>query len=166
MRHDILHITLCIIILGVGFSGCRASKTIQRDQTIQTNTEKFESINESVNSEAVTAESSDRSGSEVNQSYTRITEFDSAGTVRRVQETWRDRQRIDLVTEERTVRTVSVAEKNQQITIRDTTSTVTNEVVEVKTDSRPIQGFEWFWTVLSGVLILAVIIYIIYNRRK
>lgn len=166
MRHDILHITLSIILLGVGFSGCKSNRVIQKHETSRTDYQRIETVKDSIRVSTGTIESSERSGSEVDQTFTRVTEFDSTGTVRRVQETWRDRQRIDLVTEERSGRTVSVKNTDQQITIRDTTSTITNEVIEVNTDSRPIQGFEWFWVVLSGVLVLAVIIYIIYNRTK
>ncbi|MDD4778833.1 MAG: hypothetical protein PHV53_11175, partial [Fermentimonas sp.] len=141
-------------------------RVIQKHETSRTDYQRIETVKDSIRVSTGTIESSERSGSEVDQSFIRITEFDSTGTVRRIQETWRDRQRIDLVAEERSGRTVSVKNTDQQITIRDTTSTITNEVKEVNTDSRPIQGLEWFWVVLSGVLVLTVIIYIIYNRIK
>jgi uncharacterized protein YcfL len=164
-RSSMLISTIILLAL-LSLIGCRSKRNTSRYELHTVESERVERVIDSIRIVEDNQQTTERRGSETDQSFSRITEFDSTGTVRRIQETWRDRQRIDVVTKERFGRTVSVAETNQQIIIRDTASTVTNEVAEVKTDSRPIQGFEWFWIVLSGVLVLTVIIYIIYNRLK
>jgi uncharacterized protein YcfL len=165
-NHNGVLISTIILLALLSLVGCRTKRNTSRYEIHNAGSERVERLTDSIRIVEDSQQTTERSGSETDQSFTRVTEFDSTGTVRRIQETWRDRQRIDVVTKERFGRTVSVAETNQQIIIRDTASTVTNEVAEVKTDSRPIQGFEWFWIVLSGVLVLTVIIYIIYNRLK
>lgn len=165
-NHNSVLISTIILLALLSLVGCRTKRNTSRYELHTVGSERVERLTDSIRIVEDNQQTTERSGSEVDQSFIRITEFDSTGTVRRIQETWRDRQRIDLVAEERSGRTVSVKNTDQQITIRDTTSTITNEVKEVNTDSRPIQGFEWFWVVLSGVLVLTVIIYIIYNRIK
>jgi uncharacterized protein YcfL len=164
-RSSMLISTIILLAL-LSLIGCRSKRNTSRYELHTVGSERVERVIDSIRIVEDNQQTTERRGSETDQSFSRITEFDSTGTVRRIQETWRDRQRVGLVTEERSGRTVSVTETDQQLTIRDTTSTVTSEVVEVKTDSRPIQGFEWFWVVLSAVLVLTVIIYIIYNRLK
>ena len=165
-NHNGVLISTIILLALLSLVGCRTKRNTSRYELHTVESERVERLTDSIRIVEDNQQTTDRSGSETDQSFTRITEFDSTGTVRRIQETWRDRQRVYLVNEERSARTVSVKNTDQQITIRDTTSTVSSEVVEVKTDSRPIQGFEWFWIALSGVLVLTVIIYIIYNRLK
>lgn len=129
-------------------------------------TEKVENKTESVRTIDTENIRAEQRGSEDEQSYTRRIEFDSAGRVQTVSETWRDRRLSNFSTEERDARVVSVVDTEISIETKDTLSVDTQELSNIDTDSRPIQGIEWMWVILSVVLIATVIIYIIYNRVK
>lgn len=146
--------------------GCRAKKDSSRHESYALGSERTERRTDSIRVMEVVEERSERSGSEVEQSFTRVTEFDSTGRVRSIQETWRDRQQGNVASKERTERIVSVEGSETNITAKDTVSVIAQETAKVDTDSRLIQGVEWIWVILSVVLITAVILYIIYNRVK
>lgn len=146
--------------------GCRAKKDSSRHESYVMGSERTERRTDSIRTLEVVEERSERSGSEVERQYTRTTEYDTTGRVQAVSETWRDRRLSNVSSEERDARTVSVAGMSVDIIERDTSTTIISEVVKVDTDSRPIQGAEWFWIILSSILIATVIIYIIYNRIK
>lgn len=141
------------------FGGCRAKKEIQRREEITTEAERIERSVDSVRIKEISERSTEKNESELNQTYTRIIEYDTTGTVRRVQESWRNRQRIDLVAEERIGRTFSVSNSKKEIISRDTSSTIINEMVLETSDDRPVQGAEWLWVILGGaVIVIAIII--------
>lgn len=146
--------------------GCRAKKDSSRHESYVMGSERIERRTDSIRTLEVVEERSERSGSEAEQSFTRVTEFDSTGSVRKVSETWWDRQQGDMASEERTERTVSVEGSEIIIADKDTVSVIAQETTKIDTDSRLIQGVEWIWVILSVVLITAVILYIIYNRVK
>lgn len=166
MRYDFIHIIAVALLCCVSLNSCRAKKSIQRTEETTSRTERVERSVDTTRVTAVEEQIFERSGSETEQSYIRVTEFDSTGSVRKVSETWRDRQLSRLDTKERHARTVSIAGVSEDIVVSDTSSTVVNEVVKVDTDSRPVQGIEWLWVVLSIALIVAVILYIIYNKVR
>ena len=166
MRYDFIHIIAVALLCCATLNSCRAKKSIQRTEETTSRTERVERSVDTTRVTAVDEERSERSGSEVEQTFTRVTEFDSTGSVRKVSETWRDRQLSRLDTKERHARVVSVAGVSEDIAVSDTSSTVVNEMVKVDTDSRPVQGIEWLWVVLSIALIVAVILYLIYNKVR
>jgi|JMBX01.1.fsa_nt_gb hypothetical protein len=166
MRYDFIHIIAVALLCCVSLNSCRAKKDIQRNEETTSRTERVERFVDTTRVTAVDEERSERSGSEVEHTFTRVTEFDSTGSIRKVSETWRDRQLSRLDTKERHARTVSIAGVSEDIIVSDTSSTVVNEMVKVDTDSRPVQGIEWLWVVLSVALIASVVLYIIYNRVK
>lgn len=146
--------------------GCRAKKDSSRHESYVMGSERTERRTDSIRVMEVVEERSERSGSEVEQSFTRITEFDSTGSIRKVSETWWDRQSGSVVIQERSSRAVSVATSESNIIRKDTVTAVVQETIKIETDSRLIQGVEWIWVVLSFVLITTVVLYIIFNRKK
>ena len=174
MKYDIrniinrFHLLVGAIFLMCLFSliSCRAKKDTSRHESYAVESERIERRIDSIRTLEVVEERSDRSGSEVEQSFTRVTEFDSTGSIRKVSETWRDRQQGSVASEERTERTLSLEGSKTIITTRDSSTVVKQEKTKTDTDSRPIQGSDWLWVILSVVLITAVILYIIYNRVK
>lgn len=164
-RVSLFHWAIIFLCL-FSFVGCRAKKDSSRHESYALEFERMERRIDSVRTMEVVEQKSERSGSETEQSYTRITEYDTTGSVQRISETWRDRRLSNLVTEERDARTVSVSNSEQQISIKDSADIRISETSHTTTDSRPIQGIEWMWVILSVVLITAVILYIIYNRVK
>jgi hypothetical protein len=151
-----------VIFLG----GCRTQKDVQRGETTNRVYERNEQIKDVTRLEVRGVETSERSGFEINKSYIRVTEFDTTGAIRSISEAWGDRQRSDMATEERTARAVSMNEKEQDVAERDSSSTIINETVHSKADSRPIQGSEWGWVIITGAVILVSCILIIAKRRK
>ena len=166
MRYDFIHIIAITLLCSVVFSSCRAKKDLQRNEETNSRSERVERFVDTTRVTAVEEQRTDKRGSEVERQYTRTTEYDTTGRVQAVSETWRDRRLSNVSSEERDARTVSVAGMSVDIIERDTSTTIISEVVKVDTDSRLIQGAEWFWIILSLILIATVIIYIIYNRIK
>lgn len=166
LNHNSLFICAIALLALLSITSCRAKRETSRNESYTVGTERLERRSDSIHTVELSQQRAERSGSEVEQSYTRITEFDTTGTIQRVSETWRDRQLSNLDTEERTGRTVSVTQTEQQIVELDTSYATISETSHTTTDSRPVQGVEWIWVILSVVLIATVIIYIIYNRRK
>ncbi len=174
MRYDIrnivnrFHLLIGAVFLMCLLSliGCRAKKNTSRHESYVVGSERVERRTDSIRTLEIVEERSERSGSEFERQYTRTTEYDIEGAIRRISETWWDRQQGDMASEERTERIVSVEGSDTNITAKDTVSAVAQETTKIDTDSRPIQGVEWIWVILSVVLISAVILYIINNRRK
>lgn len=174
MNHDIRNIinrnslligVIAVLVLLL-LTSCRSSKSTFRNGSYAMAVERVERRLDSIRIVESTTQRSEHSGSEAERVFSRVTEYDSTGTIRSVQETWRDRRLSNVSSEERDTRTVSVANTDEHIFTRDTVHVVVSETSQIKSDSRPVQGYEWFWIILSIVLIATVIIYIIYNRVK
>jgi hypothetical protein len=165
MKNDYICFIIIILFLGIGLGSCRAKKNIQRVEEASAGNERIERVVDTARTVEISTETEDIRGSEIDQIYTKITDYDSTGTViRRVSEEWRNRQSADMAIRDRRQGAVSVTGKRVVIEERDTSHVLTNEITNTDTDSRLIQGTEWIWVILSITLILAVIIYMIYNK--
>lgn len=174
MNHDIRNIinrnslligVIAVLVLLL-LTSCRSSKSTSQNGSYAMAVERVERRLDSIRIVESTTQRSEHSGSEAERVFSRVTEYDSTGTIRSVQETWRDRQLSNVSANERAGRAVSVANTDEHIFTRDTVHVVVSETSQIKSDSRPVQGYEWFWIILSLVLIVAVILYIISNRIK
>lgn len=164
MKNDHIYFII-IILLGIGICSCRAKKNIQRVEEASAGTERIEQVIDTARTVEISTEREDIRGSEIDQIYTKITDYDSTGTViRRVSEEWRNRQSADMAIRDRRQESVSVTAKQVVIEERDTSQVSINEITNTDTDSRLIHGSEWIWVILSITLVLAVIIYMIYNK--
>lgn len=166
MRHDFIYITLSIILVSFGFNSCRAKKNIERNSEVTERIERTERSVDSIRFAEKQDEKTERIGLTADQWYVKHTEFDSIGRVRSVSETWRNRRHSDMASEERTGRTVSVIVSGNEVIETDTSSIITQEYSNIQTDSRPVQGLEWFWVISSGVLILSIVIYLLFNKNE
>lgn len=166
MRYDLIHIIAIALLCCFAFNGCRAKKNIEKNETTVESTERVERTVDTTRTMETEEFKTERSGSESEQVFTRVIEYDTTGRVQRISETWRDRQQGSLVVQERSAQAVSLTGESKEIIERDTTATVMNETVKVNTDSRPVQGVEWIWVILSIALIAAVVLYIIYNKVR
>lgn len=164
MKNGAIYHIISLLLVSFIVFGCRSTKNIERNEATKTGSLRIERSSDTIRTIEVRNQRSNRSVSELEQIYSRVTEFDSTGSVRRVSEEWRDRRYSDLADEERDERAVSVAGSEEEVITRDTTSVIVRETIHNKTDSRPIQGADWFWVILSAVLILTVVIYLIYNK--
>lgn len=166
MRYDLIHIIAIALLCCFAFNGCRAKKNIEKNETTVERTERVERTVDTTRTMETEEFKTERSGSESEQVFTRVIEYDTTGRVQRISETWRDRQQGSLVVQERSAQAVSLTGESKEIIERDTTATVMNETVKINADSRPVQGVEWIWVILSIALIAAVVLYIIYNKVR
>ncbi|MDD4778908.1 MAG: hypothetical protein PHV53_11565 [Fermentimonas sp.] len=166
MRYGFIHIAVFALLVGVSFNSCRAKKDFERNTQISERTERTERSVDSTRNTETEHEKTERIGLTEDNFYIRTTEYDPEGRIRSISETWRDRRHSDMAYEERSKESVSLSGSEKEIVEADTSTVITNETLETTNDSRPVQGFEWFWTVASGVLILSLIIYQLINKKN
>lgn len=166
MNHGFYNFVGVAIIFLLVCSGCRGIRVSSRNQTKTSRTERVERSVESTRSTELEEQRAEHRGSEAERVFTRTTEYDSTGSIQRVSETWRDRRLSNVSAEERTTRVVSIDSTETNIVTHDTTSVIVQEKTSIENDSRPIQGFEWVWVILTLTLLISVAIYILVNRFK
>ena len=166
MRHDFIYITLSVILVCVGFNSCRAKKDFERNTQISERTERTERSVDSTRNSENEYWKTERIGLTDDNIYIRTTEFDAEGRIRSISETWRDRRHSDMANEERSKESVSLSGSEKEIIEADTSTVIVNEKTKTTNDSRPVQGFEWFWAVASGILILSLVIYLLINKKN
>jgi len=80
------------------------------------------------------------------------------GNVRTIQEVWRRIGRFELDLFERSGSYLSLNGMSTVTSDRDSSTVVTDERQDLRTDSRPVQGFEWLWAIVGvGIIIFIVI---------
>lgn len=163
MKHGIIHIIACALLLGTMLGSCRAKKDFESSETVQRKTERVERHADTVGVVEVEKRRTDRSGSEIDHSYTRVIEFDGSGGIQSVSESWRDRRSSDVVVQERHSELVSVAASEKEVIERDSSSVIIHETKHTTADSRPVQGFEWVWIIVG---VMAAVVLILFFRQK
>lgn len=150
-------ILLCCTNLG----GCRTGKSVQKItgfERVQHSTET------SVDKQKETTEASTDlriDTKEEIQEYTRTTELDTLGNIRRVQESWRGVGRSKLVVLRDTGRTVSWVDRVKMSQANETISEQTNESSKMISDSRPVQGVEWLFIMIgAGILLFLAFLFL------
>lgn len=166
MRYGIIRIAVFALLVGVSFNSCRAKKDFERNTQISKRTERTERSVDSTRTSDIENEKTERIGLTEDNFYIRTTEFDGEGRVRSISEAWRDRRHSDMANEERSKESVSLSGSEKEITETDTSTVIVDEISETTNDTRLVQGFEWFWAVASGVLILSLIIYQLINKKN
>lgn len=167
MRNGYIHIIICALLLCFSASSCRAKKDLERKEEVMESYQRIEHSADSLRIEEIRTDCVVQISDELVRSYTRVTEFDSSGTIiRRLQESWWDRRRGDVSLQDDRSETVSIAGSQKLVEEKDTTMAEIHEISHASTDSRPVQGVEWIWVILSLVLILGVVIYIIHNKKR
>lgn len=165
-QHVFIYCIIISICLGISLSGCRAKKSLQKTQENTTIVERSERYSDSTRTEQKSTVHIDRSRDENERSYTRTTEYDSTGNIRRISEEWRDRQSSDLVVRDHRQESISVTGSEKQVIEEDSSSTVIRETMHIQSDSRPVQGAEWLWVIVAGTLVLSVVIFVIIKKTR
>lgn len=165
MRHGIVHITFVFLFLGV-LAGCNAQKRMSRNAEEQARTERTETktADSRVKEESQTDISTQTN--EQDRTYVRITEYDSTGYVRRIQEEWRDIGRSQLSVLDQSRHHISIDGMTSVTAERDNSRSVVTENGKTSADSRLVQGVEWLWVILAGFLILSVAIFVIIKKTR
>ena len=103
---------------------------------------------------------------EQDRTYVRITEYDSMGSVRRIQEEWRDIGRSQLFVLDQSRHHISIDGMTAVTVERDNSHSVSIENEKTSSDSRPVQGIEWLWVILGVIITVTIIGYIIIKSKK
>jgi len=162
-----VYIYCAIAVLWIGLlAGCKSQKNISRTVDGQTRTERIESKKDTSRVEEQSQAHHSTQTNEQDNTYVRITEYDSTGTViRRIQEEWRDVGRSQLSLLDRSGHYISIDGMSSVTLERDSSRSVVTENKEVTSDSRPVQGVEWLWVILGGALVLSVVIFVIIKKK-
>lgn len=128
--------------------------------------EKIERSQDTLRLQTTSTSTTTRQLHDLENDYSRIIEFDSLGRVHRVSEAWRDRRSSDLSLQDNRTDRLSLSGSSSEIIKRDSSTATVHETIHVNTDSRPVQGMEWIWVILSIVLVVAVIIHRVIERKK
>lgn len=161
MRHGFF---LFFLIALIGLSGCKARKnTVRTSETAtktQTQTRSIDTARVVLEAEFHTEETQ-----QIHETTDRETiHLDTLGRVRTI-------IRESVRTETRTRRNdrgqgsaVSVTGKTDSAATVEQTHQTGYRSDATVTDSRPVQGFEWFWVIVTGSLVLIAVIYVIIRK--
>ena len=160
----IIVFALCSMFFGL-FIGCKSQKNVARQQTHTSAVERVETKTDT--SRVVTKTQADVEETlSVQETTERETiHFDDSGRVRTIV-----RESIQSQTGQRRVHrgsgsVVSVTGKSDSVATVETLREASQEKTDTKTDSRPVQGVEWFW-IVAGILITAAVIFIVWRKFK
>lgn len=157
MRYDkILFVCIlaCILIL----FGCKSRQKITRSVTDQTRIERTETAVDTSRTIGSTQETLSRETGESEEIYSRTQHFDSLGNIRTIQETWWRIGRFELALRQGSGSYLSLNGMSTVTSDRDSTTVVTNERQDIRTDSRPVQGIEWIWIIVGAGIVIFVLI--------
>lgn len=155
----------CIyIILFVLAAGCRSSH--QRDTSYQEDIDTQETTT-IVRTDSTTVETErEENTSSVTQvqEYSRTVDYRDDGSVSRVQEQWRSTGSVQLAQSSGRSSAVSVTREETKTERKELLRIRKTELKKSTSDTRLIQGWEWFF-VASGILIVIAIIFYIRSRK-
>ena len=162
-RHIFISVLLCILVIAL-FSTCRSRKNVVRTESNQARTERVETKTDT--SRVITRTVADMEESvSIQETTDRETiHLDSIGRVRTIVRESVKKETGQRRTDRGQGSVVSMTGRSES----DSASVIFQEDLQEKirqdVDSRLIQGTEWMWVILSGVLVLAVLLYISYNK--
>lgn len=163
MRNVLYIIILAIISLFV-LDGCKARKATQKSSDLFISGTK---IAQTANKQIETKKAGTDIRIEAQEDiweYSRNTEIDTAGNLRRIQETWRGTGRTELALLRDSSRNISLNESTNITQEKDSVTEQINENSKIENDSRPVQGIEWLWVVIGAGLLLLLVFYFIKKR--
>lgn len=160
MRHGVYILHALVILAIVVLGSCNARKTAQKNsRSFRTDQHIEHSIEKEIKSEKAGTDIRIEAKEDAWE-FSRTTDIDTAGNIRRVQETWRGTGRSELALLRDSSRTVSVTDSEIIVQDKDSVILYNEEETIHDSDSRPVQGFEWFWVVIGAGLLLLLIIFL------
>lgn len=160
MRHVLYIIILAAISLFI-LGGCKARKATQKSSDLFISGTK---IAQTANKEITTKTAGKDIRIEAKEDiweYSRTEEIDTAGNVRRVQETWRGTGRTELALQRDSSRIISLNDLVSVTQEKDSVIEKSKENSMIENDSRPVQGVEWLWVVIGAGLLLILVLFFI-----
>lgn len=146
--------------------GCKTKKNVQRESTFEQSVERVEStIDKSITAQEAGSAVSIKTDQDIRE-FNRTTNFDSTGNVSSISETWRETGSSQLALRNDSTRNISLNNVVNTDSSSDQSQSSSTEIIDQSADSRPVQGIEWVWVILSAALVIAVAIYVIVNRKS
>lgn len=164
-RHIFISVLLCILVIAL-FSTCRSRKNVVRTESNQARTERVETKTDT--SRVITRTVADMEESVVVQETTdrETIHLDSIGRVRTIVRESVKKETGQRRTDRGQGSVVSITGKSDSITSQETLNATSQEKQDIKTDSRPVQGAEWMWVILSIGTIAAIAILFFIRKVK
>jgi len=164
-RHIFISVLLCILVIAL-FSTCRSRKNVVRTESNQARTERVETKTDT--SRVITKTVADLEESiSVHETTTRKTiDLDTLGRVRRIIEESVSKETGSRRHDRGQESVVSITGKSDSIISQETLNATSQEKQDIKTDSRPVQGAEWMWVILSIGTIAAIAILFFIRKVK
>lgn len=159
-RHIFISVLLCILVIAL-FSTCRSRKNVVRNESNQARTERVETKTDT--SRVITRTVADMEESVVVQETTdrETIHLDSTGRVRTIVRESVKKETGQRRTDRGQGSVVSITGKSDSITSQETLNATSQEKQDIKTDSRPVQGDEWMWVILSITIAAIAILFFI-----
>lgn len=164
-RHIFISVLLCILVIAL-FSTCRSRKNVVRTESNQARTERVETKTDT--SRVITKIVADMEESvSIHETTDRETiHLDSIGRVRTIVRESVKKETGQRRTDRGQGSVVSITGKSDSITSQETLNATSQEKQDIKTDSRPVQGAEWMWVILSIGTIAAIAILFFIRKVK
>lgn len=164
-RHIFISVLLCILVIAL-FSTCRSRKNVVRTESNQARTERVETKTDT--SRVITRTVADMEESvSIHETTDRETiHLDSTGRVRTIVRESISKETGQRRTDRGQGSVVSITGKSDSITSQETLNATSQEKQDIKTDSRPVQGAEWMWVILSIGTIAAIAILFFLKKVK
>ena len=164
-RHIFISVLLCILVIAL-FSTCRSRKNVVRNESNQARTERVETKTDT--SRVITRTVADMEESvSIQETTDRETiHLDDSGRVRTIVRESVKKETGQRRTDRGQGSVVSITGKSDSITSQETLNATSQEKQDIKTDSRPVQGAEWMWVILSIGTIAAIAILFFIRKVK
>lgn len=156
MRYGLICLFFALIAC---FAGCKASKRVANAESVQREVENVATAVDKSHSSEAKGENVRVETQETTWEYSRTTAYGDSGNVRAVQETWRGTGRTGLAVRNDSSRAVSVTDIATTDSSYVKVDSTAQSSSDFKSDGRPVQGIEWLWVVIGGILVLFVIAY-------
>lgn len=154
----------CCCLLFIAF-GCRNSR-LERSTLSNVTDEQTTSTTTRADSTRIeTSETDSVSTTTETDEFIRTTSYRDDGTIQAVQEHWRRSGSVQLAKSSGRSSTVRVTDTNVKVERRTLQKVDLNQLKKAKTDSRLIQGADW-WCLLLGLLSVALIVIGIRKMKK
>ena len=156
---------LCSLLF-VLFSSCKTKRNISRTESSQAAIERVETKRDTSRTIIKTQENLDETVSISETTDRETIHLDSTGRVRTIIRESVKKETGQRRTDRGQGSVVSITGKSDSITSQETLNATSQEKQDIKTDSRPVQGAEWMWVILSIGTIAAIAILFFIRKVK
>ena len=153
---------LCSLLFAL-FPSCKTNKNVSRIETVATAVERVETKKDTSRVITTTQSDLDETISIFETTRRETIHLDDSGRVRSIVKESISKETGQRRHDRGSGSVVSITGKSDSVSVVETSQTSSNEKTDIKTDSRPVQGVEWFW-VIFGILITAVLIYVLLKK--